>query len=1644
MDVIDARVGRVKVSGIQGAILSLDVPLKNLYTMSSTSEDPSSSSVSSEEHDSSSSSDSRRLRSQSKPPIERERQFDLFRERNWVLPTPSQVIRSGRARGFCLQIISLEDVPVPTIIPLVEPHETEARWPSIWTIGFHVSLFHIVSRRFFGNTWVSPSYPIASTDISELQQNPTQTLKSVLSSMTLESQVYCVSDICDPNCYVILEIVLTEKDAHTNVPIAASGCGWTAIPIFTLLASQENVSVNASIFTKSPRILWELTDQDKGHFVWDRLKQHPGSTLLYKIHEKASLASREGQSLIRPNEWIGPQDTIVGLRSELLDENMLNLAESFPLIIRAAHVLVNARKELEIDLIERLRLSRLADASSRFQGASLQGEISARNMKLGIHNGRRFRSKMIVVPLKTNNIDSDMLECVPTASKLSGYCLHPLMALVVVVQFTVHFRVIWSEKKKQQALRAAKQAAPIPLPEQDTTTVTVGARAVILSDGQTLETGNMMIDLHAGASCRPYTDTAIYISETQAKAYSPLFTDSIQHIGSVTLEILPPVQKNSPVKVTPRQKASEKFPSVCLSPPKPIPTLSRATKATLARFGVVDRARANASLEKNIEAELADIKTRHEIRFHFAAIRPTSLLQTDHCISLSFQFFRFPPSHTEHMSLHPLGKECENTTFLLCEPESTQPSAPLEFDIDTVDGDRSEAYTFASYLLHKKLMIDVWDVPSGMQLGSCYLPLHPLMRQGSDHAKFQAEIDIKEPVARIWDRNGGGLRPIDVGAYVRGETTKTIAKLQILMSNFGVHTSRLGRFDEKKRIPEPIQPIKQRTIAKSVVSDQMDFYQEQVNSCRTGKDSGASDFISERELELLCKYFDVTEDEKIPCDLERKCGLVALLSLESQPCESEAECEVSEGSTEQQGEGINELSRILRHLVLEAKEHGVDLETSFAHFDPEKRNEVTFESFADRITRLGSAFGRFKRAELEALAAKIASKGLNTLRFEDFRVFVEDKVATDEPKQKTECLRTAVKSEIKRLELHSNPKIRAIQLKIRNAALDAYKRGIIPLALLSKYIEHRISDKWLLKVEFIEFLRELGLAIQSEKTFSSGPVPSTQEDSAIRVTTRLHDPLYARQLARLANYRRHITSSRPTKSPNQVAGNCLNSDEINQFAHQKEELKRVVAGYRDGYKKSLAYSLLKAQTTIEITLCPSFGALLFFELPLGNPYDQAERFRVEMSVQPDDPALDIDIVRDATEWAFLRKQFPNASWSQNRNPKQSPIQPVEKDMIDNENELLLESNDQVQIPFRLRWLSEQPTNVPELVIQLKSCTHRHVIARYQIQLSVKRFICDRVFRFQHTTSNVWHAQFRIQPNKVVVCMDRSVVIENPSSNPSNTLAKHNLISLKCRLSTCPSIKSFHVILYHDTFCAAIFEIWQIRIQIMHQVSLQATLGQPAYIDLLLSDVSRNDDLNRLVRCYSLSKRELVFSPQTFQLFDAGGRVECQFCCLEWTQETQESFGRSENGQPFLVVIIHLVDIRSLHIVQAWKLNVFLALPAVTKQYELLLSQQEEGSRPVQKKIAYTNPWEYQQTLLLRSSDPTLMIARERVIHVLPRQKIFLRLVFPSRLNAQERECSEGLRDKIHASPLTVYLFLLSEEIRQQEECLRFKLSYMDP
>lgn len=638
---------------------------------------------------------------------------------------------------------------------------------------------------------------------------------------------------------------------------------------------------------------------------------------------------------------------------------------------------------------------------------------------------------------------------------------------------------------------------------------------------------------------------------------------------------------------------------------------------------------------------------------------------------------------------------------------------------------------------------------------------------------------------------------------------------------------------------------------------------------------------------------------------------------------------------------------------------------------------------------------------------------------------------------------------------HEDPQIRAIELKLRRAAVAAYSRGIIPQRVIAKFLEQddesssttarsaRKKRDALLRVEFLQVLMELGFSLLSDKD-AGDAVDDGSGDLVVgdrprpTATTRMNDYVYARQLERLARYKHHVNvetaaqkqlvravtktkrqqqQARLGKTNQQVAAAEAS---LRRFADEKHQLLRVLSYYRDGQKKSLVYSLLRDQVTTTITLAPRFAALLFLELPFENPYNHHERFRVEVVLPQgamDAVLLDVDVVRSDAEWAFYRLNLPlayGASGGDNQ-------QPVEKEMIDDHNEVVMDGHDRLQIPVRLRWLGansrgapqrqseeDPPAAVVPVSVVVRSCTHGHTVALFKLQLRPQPLVCHRVLRFSHPSGSIWRWKLRCPRGKFVVCMDPSVAVDGAGD------ADQAVVAFKCRVGEYPALEQFYVVLYDDKYYATVFEVWQVRIQAKLRLDIHAVLGQSVKNELVIRAPAAavGSSKRRHVRCFTTFEHvhELQFRPaQVFQLVpNAFNRIEFTFCTTEL--------------QPSARVLVNLVDVDTQELVGAWLVHVAISLPLITKTYALHLPV----GQPAQKKISYANPWDQQQTITLRSSAPAQLKPRDPVLQVPGNGTAFLRLGFA----AVERKTCEDM-----------YLFINDRQTDQNEECLLFQVTY---
>ncbi|EEY55349.1 nephrocystin-4-like protein [Phytophthora infestans T30-4] len=2027
------------------------------------------------------------------------------------MPVPDGVSRIEKAKGYSLHVMSVLNWVLPdsilhtSAIPAAsgnnesEDDEEEEEEPLI-TLGVHVSLFHAVSKRFFGNTWVSPELAVDPFQIKQAKHPKDGTLRYVIENAPLNFRAYFLSDIIDADCVGVLELVAYEKDPDSKATVRVVGCGWTLLPLF---ARQQPVqsgtkdepnsvpsafSMNSSgdsvsVFTGSPRALWELHPD-----AWSAQEKHEGSKFYYQIVQYEPMLSIA--MFLRKNELVGALDPIPGLKDGnlanidmgknpkmlLQEENdttyeetlesfvkiaslvpkSVQIEEPFELHVVATRVAINLRDEIEANLVSRLRISRTAI----HEGAtSVEGEISARVLKIALHNGRCFRTRQFMIPLKADPNGGDTLFCVRNHSKLRGFVFHPNMAIVVVLQYTVHFRLIWSAKLKQQALEAKK---PLP-PDEDVVLVTMGARALVPSDGKKLylydkhhhataatveplaTLGGVLlqeqedrrrvlhVDLLSGAACRPYSDNTLYTppdqvtrslqnrevslkdsfafcdlkitideevpatesNQTEDDEYAadqwarkllgkandnPLLAQTLNALATSNQE-KPDDQRPktpSPKKKKPKERPAE---PTTVVPEAPTSELSRASKTLLTRYGYMEphdkppmsptnqtthdkrkKAKKIELIAKSVETEVNDPFKANEIRFHFAAYRACSpgahLTEGMTCspapsrVYFTFQFYNFPPTRTESLRLSKAfdnGAGGEIQTFLLMRDTSAnKPAQAIQLDVDTTaTGNPLETRRFAEYLKWNNLYVDVWDADSLFQLGTFAIPLHELLRQGKNVKKFQAEVAISPPLGGTMasDHCGGDEGAVcsvpDTKRTVEGEN---IGRIQLLMTQ-----------PRKPKHRVRARPLVESNAELYRLLSQEGFYGERIAKdlrerkepqTRQRQNFSDTNTLTPKEIAILCELFGSRKSKgsegvqstgvrptRIQCDVESKTGLLALLSLrppetqKQQPHTSASDhaqrlkrvmaiatknhlaladafalFDVNKDGvlsrdefikalrslgtvfddlsdedlglladlldTNKDGQIATEVVPLLSYfgfvdednqvdtqelcaLLLEkAKEQGVDLKKSFAHFDANGDGEITraelkrglvalgcfkdmeeadfdllleqldedgklmtklkalmeqavakgvsidacfahfdkdgdgnikTEEFVTAMTELGFAadksvicgvlklldrnesgtisLSEFKQLfpaeasgvdvkkcfahfdsdnsgvitkeefvnamkqlpgfenvpdeetleivkkldedesgsvsleEFEASLSKEASDGLAQLKkllqtasakgvsiqqsfnhfdkeanefvaYDEFvtglrelgtdfaNLSVEDVVAMAKSldcKQQNGLPRVPAKKPPRpasgaqtasldcNYAFNSNPEIRAVELKLRQTALEAYQRGILPLRVVSKFLEdaddrrgqvpgreHRRKRKSeLLRVEFLQVLMELGFTLLSDRdeeheSLSEGGMPTP--------ITRMNDHLYARQLERLSRYRQHVKSDE-AKAHKQLVravaktkkrqqhGNQQAEESLRRFEDEKNQLLRVLSYYRDGHKKSLVYSLLRQQVTTSLTLFPSFGDLLFFELPFTNPYNHNDRFRLELllpSSREIAVVLDLEIVRNSEEWAFYRENLPLSYGFITSNAH------IEDEMIDDHNEVVMESHDQLHLPMRLRWLDTgmegKKSKIPVSVV-VKSCSHGHTVALFNMELRPQPFVCHRVLRFSHPASSIWRWKLRYPKGKFVVCMDPSVAMELLRSGDDQA-SNSGLVSFKCRVGDYPALETFFVVLYDDVYYARVFEVWQIRIQSKLRVDVQAVLGQSVRHELVIKGDGGPSGHKRHVMCFTpMQHREFVqFRPaQVFTLMpQAFNRIEFAFCAVENGADTQ------------MVMLVNLVDVETHELVGAWSVHVTLALPVITKTYDLRLPV----GRAAQKKISYSNPWDQPQTIMLRSSAPKLLVPREPVLQLPSNGQAFLRLAFAAR-NLSESASQD------------IYLFINDKRTDQNEECLLFQVTY---
>ncbi|CAK4477563.1 unnamed protein product [Aphanomyces euteiches] len=937
--------------------------------------------------------------------------FERFRKDNIVMPVPEgecAPARVNKVSGYSIDLHAVKNWPVP-----------EKLQHTLVYYGVQVTFFHSLTKRFFGNTWLSP------------ELKPDDCKADVL----IEISVAFISDVVDPNCVAVVELVAFEKDRASLLTRAAHGCGWCIMPMFgQKLAGNVGSTLTVAVFQGSPRNLWVVAPKD-----WQTQDKVPGCKLLYYVRQYDPLA--KVSSLLRKNELVSSRDRIPGLRADNLvgvanSNSVLNLpkeiatAEEFTLTVKPFQAFVHLREELEANLIERLTKTRKVMYK---EVQSLNGEVATRVLKLALHNGRCFRTRQHTVPLKCDHGSNTLIAVADSPVKLKGYTLSPLFAVVVLLQYTVHFRLVWPKNAKPKSEKE-------PLPTEDVVVVTIGARALIPSDGMkfyyhdkssrkgeenTSDSDRINVELLSGTKARPYSDNVIYTPPVwQNPVKAGILEDSFascdlellvegaslpssdeegdetkeapkgnndntaerdkwmrelyekaQRDAALAQALQSPLRPPSPVKskghpLPPRRSLEfeEALTTVISDDPTPSHQLSRASKSLLTRHGFYDnvssepdaRHHHESVVAKSVADELKDRLNLLEIQIQFAALRTLETTQVPASVYFTFQFYTFAPTRTERLFVTSTGSPA---LYLLCRDHAKKPSLAIHFDVHTTKCCPLEPMEFATYLLTKSLLVDVWDGDSLLPIGSLSIPLHDLLRQGLRVKKCHAEYDLHD---RESNQTIGAIQVLLANLASTSTPFPNPIVLPHQDSSVGNWRFAKGPHDDQNSLPP--QGPRHRVRAKPLADTNEElrqllirerFLEDDTSSSKTrtrrvvsrGQSDGTS--ITKDEIDRLCKRFETTSTRTNRLDAQ---ALLALLTTRATQPSSKSSGFI--------------LANDLHCAILDAIAHGIDLAKAFQELDNDNDGLITSTEFTQRLREFGP---KFQACQPESIRACIAA-----------------------------------------------------------------------------------------------------------------------------------------------------------------------------------------------------------------------------------------------------------------------------------------------------------------------------------------------------------------------------------------------------------------------------------------------------------------------------------------------------------------------------------------------------------------------------------------------------------------------------------------------------------------------------------------------
>ncbi|KAH8861988.1 Nephrocystin-4 [Schistosoma japonicum] len=523
----------------------------------------------------------------------------------------------------------------------------------------------------------------------------------------------------------------------------------------------------------------------------------------------------------------------------------------------------------------------------------------------------------------------------------------------------------------------------------------------------------------------------------------------------------------------------------------------------------------------------------------------------------------------------------------------------------------------------------------------------------------------------------------------------------------------------------------------------------------------------------------------------------------------------------------------------------------------------------------------------------------------------------------------------------------------------------------------------------------------------------------IKAVRSVNDPSGVKDVTRIEKLDRLHCSLKSIEGLNNVFDNTELSkrSDVQTLITEKKTKLNMITQYRDQKKRELIELMINNATIIEHELYTSFGCTEFFEYQLKNSYNIEDT----VSVSIEDDLNNLSFVIDPREVRSLKLAFGINT------PTEDDLFAL--DIKDNNNDegkslkrnnvvLFLKPNETVLIPMKYeestmihytkqydgadqRNLSEfNSGNLAQMerVIQVifKSLTYGKIISQLILHIHIQPPIIDQSFRFFHPELSFmkkilrlprsaieWSSSY-ISNNRTIQQVNQQVWVR--VSDPdvltlSNVQGEIVDLLIKVGLGKSPQIREFLISVYVEPFQIRPAYIWYWAIHSLQRVDAVTTVGQlSAPIGLLL----RTDDCtpsvgSKRISVYTSHPNEVLIGTE-FTLDDLHQNTpgkELTLCVASRSvYELKVKLRPKCIGKK--IYQINVVDTDSQRVLRAWILCVDVKQPEITKSFNIKLPRRGINTA-CNKRIAYTNPYQCNKTLILETNRSDLVQFKESII-----------------------------------------------------------------